>query len=88
ADNGVREVWYLPQGAPADEIRFLEVSDRLAGNGSKVEPIEFGLDIEGAAFHLFVADITSERLEQIKKDPSLLPPGWSLDGKVTWGRRV
>ena len=32
-DSGVREIWYLPQGAPSEEIRLLEVSDRLGEGG-------------------------------------------------------
>ncbi len=86
ADSGIREIWYLPQGAPDDEIRFLEVNDRFAANGSKVEAIDFGLDIDGTRFRLLVADITSEQLEEIKRDPSRLPPGWSLDRKTIWRR--
>jgi hypothetical protein len=80
ADSSIREVWYLPRGAPPEEIRLLELNDRLAGTDSKAEAIDFGLDIEGARFRLFVADITREQLDQIKQDPSRLPPGWSLDG--------
>jgi hypothetical protein len=87
ADSGIREVWYLPTGAPPDEIRFLELNDRLAGTESKVEAIDFGMDVEGAHFRLFVADITSKQLKQIKKDPSRLPKGWSLDGHIVWRRR-
>jgi hypothetical protein len=86
ADSGIREVWYLPKGAPPDEIRFLELSDRLAGTESQADAIDFGLDIEGARFRLFVADVTSEQLEQIKRDPSRLPPGWTLQGKRVWRR--
>lgn len=86
ADSGVREVWYLPREAPPEEIRLLELSDRLAGNESKAEAIDFGLDVEGVKFRLFVADITSEQLEQIKKDPSRLPSGWSLDESKIWRR--
>jgi hypothetical protein len=86
-DTGLREVWYLPHGAPADEIRFLDVSDRLAGPESQVEAMDFGLDVEGANFRLLVADVTSEVLEGIQREPSRLPPGWFLDGKTMWGRR-
>lgn len=83
ADSSIREIWYLPHGAPSDEIRLLEVNDRLAGNEDKAEAIDFGLDVEGAKFHLLVADITTDQLEQIRNDPSRLPPGWSLsDGKI------
>jgi hypothetical protein len=82
ADSSIREVWYLPCAAPPDEIRLLEVNDRLAGTGPHAEAIEFGLDVEGAHFRLFIADVTSDFLDQIKADPHLLPAGWSLDGNV------
>lgn len=87
-DSGIREIWYLPQGAPSDEIRFLELNDRFVGNGSQVEAIDFGLDVEGARFHLFVADITSEQLAEIKQDPARLPAGWSLERNTIWRRRA
>jgi hypothetical protein len=87
ADSGIREVWYLPVGAPADEIRFLDVSDRLAGPDGRIGALEFGLNIEGVPFHLRVADVTSEQLDQAKRDPSLLPAGWSLEGSQVWRRR-
>lgn len=86
-DSGIREVWYLPQGAPAEEIRLLEVNDRMPLGGDKVEAIDFGLDIEGVNFRLLVADLTTEELEQAKRDPTLLPPGWSLKGRKIWRRR-
>jgi len=86
ADSGIQEVWYLPREAPLDEIRLLELNDRLAGTEYSTEAIDFGLDVEGARFRLLVADITSEQLEQIKKDPSRLPSGWSLEGSRIWRR--
>jgi hypothetical protein len=86
ADSGIREVWYLPRGAPLEEIRLLELNDRLAGTEAKAEAIDFGLDVEGARFRLFVADITTEQLDKIKQDPSRLPPGWSLDENRVWRR--
>jgi hypothetical protein len=85
-DSGIQEVWYLPQESPAEEIRLLELSDRFAGIESKAEPIDFGLDIEGALFRLFVADISSDEFDQIQHDPSRLPPGWSLKGSTRWRR--
>lgn len=87
ADSGIREVWYLPQGAPADEIRLLEVNDRLAGRESDVDPVDFGLDVGGVPLRLFVADITSDQFAQIKQNPSRLPVGWSLGGAKHWSRR-
>jgi hypothetical protein len=86
-DSGVREVWYLPRGAPPEEIRFLELNDRLAGPDDKAEAIDFGLDVEGAPFRLVVADVSSDQLDQIKQDASRLPSGWSLDDPKIWRRR-
>lgn len=88
ADRSIREIWYLPDGAPPNEIRFLARNDRLAGFGPKVEPLRFGQDIDGAHFLVAIADVTSEQLDQIQQDASLLPPGWSLNGKRVWGRRA
>ncbi|MBL8795146.1 MAG: hypothetical protein JNM56_14650 [Planctomycetia bacterium] len=85
-DAGIREVWYLPRQAPPEEIRLLELSDRLAGAEPKTEPIDFGLDVEGAKFKLLVADITSDQLNRIRQDPSHLPPGWSLEESKIWRR--
>ncbi len=85
-DSGIREVWYLPREAPPDEIRLLEVSDRLAGPETKTEAIDFGLEVEGTHFRLLVADITSEQRDEIRQDPSRLPSGWSLDGSKIWRR--
>jgi hypothetical protein len=87
ADSAIREVWYLPKNAPQDEIRLLELSDRLAGNESRVDPLDFGLDIDGANFRLMVADVTTDQMEQIKQNRQQLPPGWSLDGTTMWRRR-
>lgn len=84
-DVAIREIWYLPQGAPPEEIRLLELNDRFAGN-EEPDPIDFGLDVEGAKFRLLVADINSDQLDQIKKNPGHLPQGWSLDGYRTWRR--
>ena len=88
ADTSIRSVWYLPAGAPADEIRLLEVNDQYPSEATPITPVDFGLDIEGAKFKLFVADVTSEQIEKIKADPSkVLPKGWKLDDSVIWGRR-
>jgi len=88
ADTAIREVWYLPKGAPPDEIRLLEVNDALAGSQVSVEAVDFGLNVAGRPFHLLVADITTDQLLQLRQDPSRLPPGWSIDGELNWGRRA
>lgn len=87
ADSSINQVWYLPHGAPQQDIRFLEVNDRLARGGERVEPLDFNLDVGGSNFRLLVADLTSEELEQVKRDPNRLPQGWALDDARVWGRR-
>lgn len=88
-DSGIREIWFLPQEAPAEEIRLLEVNNRLAGPDSdRVEAVDFVLDIQGCPFQLLVADVTSDELEQIKEGRLSLPEGWTLDGNVVWRRRA
>ena len=86
ADGAIHQVWYLPSGAPANEIRLLEASDRYGGFAN-IKPIDFGLDVDGAKYTLLVADVTSEQLEKIKSDSSILPTGWSVASSVVWGRR-
>ncbi len=85
-DSSIKEISYLPHDAPAEEIRFLEVSDRL-GDSGVIEAMDFGLNVEDGNFHLYVADITSDQLEQIKQDASLLPAGWSLKDSQIFRRR-
>jgi hypothetical protein len=86
ADGAVQEVWYLPAGAPSNEIRLLEASDRYGGF-TPIRPIDFGLDVDGAKYKLMVADVTSELLANLKEGSSKLPDGWSFDSAVVWERR-
>lgn len=91
ADSGIQKVLYLPKDAPAEEIRLLEVNDRLAWSEAEtgtIKPIDFGLNIEGAPFQLLVADITSEQLDAVKAGRLALPAGWELADKITTGRRT
>lgn len=87
ADNGIREVWYLPKQAPPHEIRLLEVNDRFVTYDENVDAMDFGLDVDGSPFQLSIADVNTDQLEQLKEDPSRLPTGWSLDGSLVWRRR-
>jgi hypothetical protein len=88
ADGGIHEVWFLPAGSPPDEIRLLEVSDRYTGEAAGIEPIDFGLDVEGAKYRLRVADVSAERLEKIRADPAnSLPKDWKIEGRLIWDRR-
>ncbi|HEX7376353.1 MAG TPA: hypothetical protein VF278_04540 [Pirellulales bacterium] len=87
ADSGIREIWYLPQEAPTDEIRLLEVNDRFVVNDDGVAAIDFDLNVKGAPFLLRIADMSTEQLNQVKQDPARLPAGWSLAGGQVWRRR-
>jgi hypothetical protein len=88
ADGGINQVWFLPSGSPANEIRLLEVSDRFTGQAAKIEPIDFGLDVGGAKYKLLVGDISAEQIERIKVDPvKILPKDWRFDGALAWDRR-
>lgn len=85
-DVGLREIWYLPQGSPPNEIRLLELNDRFAGNEASVEAMNMGLEVEGVSFQLLVADITTDQMDQIKQNSAILPSGWSLEGNRQWRR--
>ncbi|HUQ69795.1 MAG TPA: hypothetical protein VM165_09750 [Planctomycetaceae bacterium] len=93
SDAGIREVWFLPTGAPDLEIRFLEVSDihpHPAPNGTNLRPIDFALEIAGYDGRLLIIDLDQPTLDQIRQtdDSGLLPSGWSLQDAVVWGRRA
>ncbi len=88
ADGGINQVWFLDSGSPAEEIRLLEVSERFTGEAARIEPIDLGLDVDGKNYKLLVADISSEHLEKIRKDPArMLPKDWMIENALVWGRR-
>jgi hypothetical protein len=81
-DPGIRVVYYLPAGAPDNEIRFVEINEMIADrNQHPLEPIDFGVDIGGAQAHtLMVLDVTPAQWEMINKKQLQLPKSWSLKG--------
>lgn len=87
-DPGITYVFYLPTNAAEREIRLLEVNELLAVRESDpIDPIDFGVDTEGTNPHrLLVVDVTPNQWEQIQSGRTQLPPGWSLDSKVTFSR--
>ena len=88
ADGGIQQVWYLPFGSPADEIRLLEISERYTGEPDTIEPVAFGLNVGDADYRLAVADVSRSHLERIQHEPArLLPMGWRLQDSISWGRR-
>jgi hypothetical protein len=86
-DTGVMEILYLPTNAPPREIRFLEVNSEITETAD-LEPIDFGVDVGGIGHHvLLVLDITPAQWETIKRGKLALPKGWSLDKRMTFGRK-
>jgi hypothetical protein len=80
ADASIRQVWYLPTGAPVGEIRLVEVSNRVADSEPVPETIDFGVDVAGQRLKVVVADVTRPQFERMQTQPTSLPAGWSLDG--------
>ena len=87
-DPGIRAVYYLPTGAPADEIRFLEINQLMAvRENDPLEPIDFGVDIGGNESHtLLVLDVTPAQWDRIRQGGLPLPDGWSLDQATSFSR--
>ena len=86
-DPGIQAVYYLPAGAPGREIRFLEINELMAVRESDpLEPIDFGVDIQGSEHALLVLDVTPAQCDRIRRGETLLPSGWSLDQAVSFSR--
>jgi hypothetical protein len=87
-DPGIEAVYYLPANSPEREIRFLEINSLIAIRDSDpLEPIDFGVDIDGADPHtLLVLDATPSQWERIRRGELALPEGWSLDGAIAFRR--
>ena len=88
-DPGIRSIYYLPTGAPEREIRLIEVNELIAArNDDALEPIDFGVEFGSETEHqLLVLDVTPSQWDRISESALPLPPGWSLDGAVLYGRK-
>jgi hypothetical protein len=85
-DNGVAEIHYLPENAPAREIRFLEINT-LITEMTELEPIDFGVDIGSDNSHtLYVLDTTPAQWSAIQAGHLKLPDGWSLENSQVFTR--
>lgn len=86
-DPGVVTIHYLPTNAPPREIRLLEINDEIVEWGlNPLEPLDFGVDpLDSPTRHtLTVLDVTPSQWDKIEKGKLKLPPGWSLEGKVSF----
>jgi len=79
-DPGISAVYYLPDGAPEREIRFVEINELIADrNDDALQPIDFGVDRGSDSEHsLFVLDVTPEQWSRIERGALALPDHWSL----------
>ena len=79
-DPAIRAVYYLPTGAPPNEIRLVEVNEAITGTASP-EPIDFGVDSGTPNEHkLIVFDVTPEQWDEVREGTLPLPEGWTLKG--------
>lgn len=87
-DPGIRAVYYLPNHAPANEIRFVEVNELMAvRENDPLEPIDFGVDVGGGAPHrLVVLDVTPSQWGLIAAGARSLPQDWLLAGAISFER--
>jgi hypothetical protein len=83
-DKGITQVIYLPQDAPRDEVRLLEVNE-LANlpEDAPIIAVDFMPDIDGIPYTVFVADVTPLQWKAIQEHSRALPTGWNLEGSRT-----
>ena len=85
ADGDIAAIYYLPTGAPPNEIRLVEVN-RAIKSVAEPEPIDFGVASGTDEVHrLVVLDLTPEQWKEILNETRSLPPGWSLKGRQDVG---
>jgi hypothetical protein len=88
-DPGIAEIYYLP--APAIEIRFIEVNRLLPiadPPDRQFRFIDFGLDIDGLDFSLFVIDMTLDQWQKVPAGEFRLPEGWAFEPHTVFRREA
>ena len=82
-DKGICQVFYLPVGAPAGEVRLLEVNElAIIPEEAQIWAIDFLPEIDGINYSLLVADVTPRQLEGIRNGLIPLPLGWTMEGAI------
>lgn len=89
-DPGIRAAYFLPNNAPAKEIRLVEINELVVDRSDEsLEPVDFGVDTGMESEHkLFVLDVTPTQWDRISNSTLALPLGWSLDGAVSFPQIV
>lgn len=81
ADGDIAAIYYLPTGAPPNEIRLVEVNQAIKST-AEPEPIDFGVASGTDDQHrLVVLDVTPAQWDEIVNKARSLPGGWSLEGR-------
>ena len=88
-DPGLVEVYEL--GGPPSEIRFIEVNRLLPiaePTGGQFQFVDFGLDISGLDFSLFVIDMTLDQWQKVAAGTLRLPEGWAIEPRTVFRREA
>lgn len=79
-EPAITEIRTLTSGRPFEPnepIRLLEVNSNTIASG--IMPLRFDpAPASGIPFPSVIVEVTPDEYEQIKKDPSMLPNGWTL----------
>ena len=80
-DPGVTRILYFPTGAPPDEVRLLECTERIPmPDREPIRASRYELDFDEVDFKVYVADAGPVQLQNILDGRLEPPPGWILDG--------
>ena len=83
-DRGITAVYDLSEETSPDEIRLLEVNDRMPiPELLPIVAIEYPHELEGVDYRVMVADITPNQLNSIASGKTSLPEGWHWDAART-----
>lgn len=80
------DVYYFPHQSPAGDIRLLEVNDLSDSGEERVQSLDFGFDVAGLGYQLFVAEIGALQQKLLRGEGITLPDGWSVEGAWHWTR--
>ena len=85
-DPSISAVVYLPHGADGEEIRFVELSDAVAGRTDEAvrQVMTFGVGRDTGGSHvLAIVDATPEHWDRMRAGTLAPPDGWEIaSGRV------